>query len=81
MNLENIVWGTAADLENIVWGTSADEDVTWGSSGDDGPLFDDPSSLPVNYDATTLDELFLPPVPTSPPSATSTPTGNTGGGF
>jgi len=80
MDLENIVWGTAADLENIVWGTSADEDVTWGSSGEDSDLFDDPSALPVNYDATTLDELFLPLVPTTP-SATSTPTGNTGGGF
>jgi serine protease AprX len=76
MDLENIVWGTAADLENIVWGTSTDEDVTWGSSGEDSELFDDPSALPVNYDATPLEDLFLPPVPTTPPS-----TGSTGGGL
>ena len=32
---------------------------------------------PVNYDATTLDELFLPPVPTTPPLGYVNPTGNT----
>ena len=64
---ENIVWGTndgsrehrvghRGRFENIVWGTSADEDVTWGSSGEDCDLFDDPSRRPVNYDATPLDE-------------------------
>ena len=53
--------GNGLDLENIVWGTAADEDVTWGSSGEDSPLFDDPSQLPVNYDQTPLDDLFLPP--------------------
>jgi serine protease AprX len=76
MDLENIVWGTSADLENIVWGTSADEDVTWGSSAEESPLFDDPLADPINYDATPLEDLFLPPVPTTPPS-----TGSTGGGL
>jgi hypothetical protein len=76
MDLENIVWGTAADLENIVWGTAVDEDVTWGSNGEDCELFDDPLADPINYDATPLEDLFLPPVPTTPPS-----TGSTGGGL
>jgi hypothetical protein len=76
MDLENIVWGTAADLENIVWGTSADEDVTWGSNDEDCELFDDPTAPPVSYDATPLEDLFLPPVPTAPPS-----TGGTEGGL
>ncbi len=83
MDLENIVWGTAADLENIVWGTSADEDVTWGSSGEDSELFDDPSALPVNYDLTPLEDLFLPPPPPSPPAsgATGNSTSSTTGGL
>ena len=76
LDLENIVWGTSADLENIVWGTSADEDVTWGSSGEDAELFDDPLAEPVNYDATPLEDLFLPPPPPpTPPPAPGT-TGN-----
>ena len=75
-DLENIVWGTATDLENIVWGTSADEDVTWGSSGEDAELFDNPSEEPINYDATPLEDLFLPP-----PPPTSGTTGTTEGGF
>jgi serine protease AprX len=83
MDLENIVWGTAADLENIVWGTSADEDVTWGSNGEDAELFDDPTAQPVNYDATPLEDLFLPPPPPSPsPASDSTgSTGSTEGGL
>jgi serine protease AprX len=83
MDLENIVWGTATDLENIVWGTSADEDVTWGSSGEDCELFDDPSALPVNYDLTPLEDLFLPPPPPSPPAsgATGNSTSSTTGGL
>jgi len=87
-DLENIVWGTAADLENIVWGTSADQDVTWGSSAEDAELFDDPSAEPVNYDATPLEDLFLPPPPPpSPPPAPGTTgsstdsTGTTEGGL
>jgi serine protease AprX len=75
-DLENIVWGTADDLENIVWGTSADEDVTWGSSGEDADLFDDPSAEPVNYDTTPLEDLFLPPPPPPTPPPTSGTTGN-----
>ena len=75
LDLENIVWGTASDGENIVWGTSADEDVTWGSSGEDSPLFDDPSQLPVNYDTTPLDDLFLPPPPPPTPPAPAPSTG------
>jgi serine protease AprX len=84
LDLENIVWGTAADLENIVWGTAADEDVTWGSNGEDAVLFDDPSAEPVNFDQTPLEDLFLlPPPPPTPPPASNT-TGNstsTGGGL
>ena len=78
-DLDNIVWGTAMDLENIVWGTSADEDVTWGSSGEDLDLFEDPNGEPVNYDATPLEDLFLPPPPPSPspaPPAGQPATGN-----
>jgi serine protease AprX len=71
-DLENIVWGTATDLENIVWGTSAEgEDTTWGSSGEDAELFDDPSGVPVNYDQTPLEDLFLPPPPLPPGSPAS----------
>jgi len=66
LDLENIVWGTADDGENIVWGTSADEDVTWGSSGEDADLFDDPNGEPENYDGVSLDDLFLPPPPPPP---------------
>jgi subtilisin family serine protease len=84
LDLENIVWGTAADLENIVWGTSADEDVTWGTSGENAELFDDPSAEPVNYDLTPLDDLFLSPSPppSPPPSGTTeSSTGSTEGGL
>ena len=85
-DLENIVWGTAMDLENIVWGTSFGEDVTWGSNGEDSELFEDPNGEPVNYDATPLEDLFLPPPPPSPPPAlpagqpvTGNSTSSTGG--
>ncbi len=85
LDLENIVWGTAADLENIVWGTTADEDVTWGSSGEEAELFDDPLAEPVNYDTTPLEDLFLPPPPppTSPPApgTTGNSTSSTEGGL
>jgi hypothetical protein len=50
--------------------------VTWGSSGEDAELFDDPLAEPVNYDATPLEDLFLPPPPPpTPPPAPGT-TGN-----
>jgi serine protease AprX len=80
---ENIVWGTAATLEEIVWGTSFDEaeDVTWGSSGEDCELFDDPIADPVNYDGMSLEELFLPPPPPSPPPAGGSTSGSTEGGL
>jgi serine protease AprX len=82
-DLENIVWGTAADLENIVWGTSADEDVTWGSNGEDSDLFEDPNGEPVNYDATPLEDLFMPPLPPAKfpagPPATGNAASSTGG--
>ncbi|HET7219990.1 MAG TPA: S8 family peptidase [Vicinamibacterales bacterium] len=65
---ENIVWGTATDLENIVWGTGVEgEDVTWGSSGEDAALFDDPTADPITFDTIPLEELF----PSSPPPVTS----------
>jgi serine protease AprX len=90
MDLENIVWGTADALENIVWGTSGildeivwgsasdGEDVTWGSSGEDAELFDNPNADPLTFDAITLDELFglLPPAAPVPP-APATSTGET----
>jgi hypothetical protein len=53
--------------------------VTWGSSGENAELFDDPSAEPVNYDLTPLDELFLPPAP--PPSGTSGDSSSTEGGL
>jgi serine protease AprX len=97
-NGENIVWGTNLDGENIVWGTSGGilndivwglaaggADVTWGSSGEDSDLFDDPSALPVNFDLTPLEDLFLPPAPPpSPPPPSSSLLGGllgTGGGL
>jgi hypothetical protein len=60
--------------------------VTWGSSGEDAELFDDPAAVPVNYDATPLEDLFLmpEPPPSPPPPAsgtTSTSTGSTEGGL
>ena len=74
---ENIVWGTAADLENIVWGTAAEgEDVTWGSSGDDAALFDNPDADPITFDTISLEELF----PAAPPPASST-SGSVEGGL
>jgi hypothetical protein len=80
-DLENIVWGTSGGiLDDLVWGTATEgEDVTWGSSDEDAPLFDDPSSEPVNFDLTPLDDLFLQPVP--PPVAPVPPPSGPGGGF
>jgi serine protease AprX len=62
---DNIVWGTSRDGDNIVWGTSADEDVTWGSSGEDNPLFDDPDAPPPVFDSVNYDDLFGPPAVTT----------------
>lgn len=70
---ENIVWGTSGLFENIVWGTSSESDnVTWGNSGEDTPLFDDPESEPVNFDATSFESLF-DPTTQEPSSTTATP--------
>jgi serine protease AprX len=73
LGFENIVWGTSGIVNDIVWGTAGDgEDVTWGSNDEDAHLFDDPALDPVNYDLTTIDELFMPPPPPpSPPPPTS----------
>jgi len=44
-----------------VWGTASNEDnITWGTSGGDGPLFDDPNAPPVNFDSSVYDNLFGP---------------------
>jgi serine protease AprX len=62
---DNIVWGTSGDFDNIVWGTSANEDVTWSSSGDDTPLYDDPDAPPPVFDSVNYDDLFGPPAVTT----------------
>jgi serine protease AprX len=51
---DNVVWGTSLDA-NVVWGTSAgnDDDVTWGSSGDDQEIF------PANESAEPLPSVDL----------------------
>jgi serine protease AprX len=73
---ENIVWGTALDLENIVWGTGVEgEDVTWGSSGEDAALFDDPDADPMTFDTISLEQLF----PSSPPPSVISISSTTGG--
>jgi hypothetical protein len=66
------------------WGTAADEDnVTWGTSGSDDPLFDDPMTPPVNYDESVYDNLFGPgtlePVSSSSTTTTTTVPGGIGG--
>jgi len=75
---DNLVWGTSGDIDdNLVWGTSFEGDsTTWGSSGDDVPLFDDPDAEPVTFDSTVYDDLFgfTPIGPTTPPAATTTTT-------
>src|SRR5436190_2522725 len=48
LGCDNIVWGTnGLDIDNIVWGTSTNQDVTWGSSGEDAPLFSDDANEPL----------------------------------
>jgi serine protease AprX len=44
---DNIIWGTSLDA-NIIWGTAAaGQDVTWGSSAADTPLFSDDATAPL----------------------------------
>jgi len=89
---DNIVWGTSlsGEVANIVWGTSSESDnLTWGCSGDDTPLFDDPN-VPSVFDGVNFDALFgdtvplpepLPLVPEAPPAimpATTTTTNSLG---
>ena len=80
---DNVVWGTSGDMDNTVWGTSVNEDnLTWGTSdGDDTPLFDDPDSAPVSFDATVWDNLFGTPTldPVDPATTTTTNTNLLGG--
>jgi serine protease AprX len=87
---DNIVWGTATgEVDNIVWGTASESDnLTWGCSGEDTPMFDDPATPTIFDNTLDLDGAFgtsgdLPPdegtTPLSdPPPAdltTTTPTG------
>jgi serine protease AprX len=71
---ENIVWGSSGDADNIVWGTSSEDDnLTWGNSGEDTPLFDDPNSVPDNFDATVWSNIFpVDPIVTPAPTTTTT---------
>ena len=88
---DNIVWGTSleGEVDNIVWGTSSESDnITWGCSQGDTPLFDDPD-VPSVFDGVDFDALFsdsapLPepeplvpsaPVATLPETTTTTVTG------
>jgi serine protease AprX len=89
VDLFNIVWGTAVDEENIVWGTSGildeivwgsaaeGDDVTWGSSGEDHEMFDDPNGDPSLCEDIPLEDLFVPP----PPVANENQSGTVGGGL
>jgi serine protease AprX len=60
---DNIVWGTAeTESDNIVWGTQCDpntecDNIVWGTSGEESPLFDDPSS-PSDFDNIPFESLF-----------------------
>jgi hypothetical protein len=42
--------------------------MTWGNSGEDAPMFDDPIEPPVNFDQTVFDSLFEVPLVTVPVS-------------
>ncbi len=59
---DNIVWGTADTGDNIVWGTSTaddDDDDVWASSGDEPTvLYEDPRSVPANYNSTPFETLI-----------------------
>jgi hypothetical protein len=90
---EDIVWGTNGDIDNIVWGTASESaNVTWGNSGEDPPLFDDPNGAPMNFDQTPWTKLFttepvavvpMPQTNTSiqPVTSTVTSVAIAGGGF
>jgi serine protease AprX len=95
---DNIVWGTNIAFDDIVWGTSSDGDnLTWGNSGEESTVFDDPNSVPENFDATVWENIFqdvpvvvpvtaplFAPVttPLAPIKSVVTPvTGLLGGGF
>jgi serine protease AprX len=77
VDADNIVWGTSleGEIDNIVWGTSSESDnLTWGCSQGDVPLFDDPD-VPSVFDGVSFDTLFgdtaplpdpLPLVPEAP---------------
>jgi serine protease AprX len=74
---DNVVWGTATEGDNVVWGTSMDanivwatsagddDDVTWGSSGEDEVMFPaNESAEPVpSLDLEFGDVVPLVPVP------------------
>jgi serine protease AprX len=85
-SVDNIVWGTNGNIDNIVWGTASDDDnLTWGNSGEDTPLFDDPMSVPANFDQTVWESIF-PMEPIVVPAAVTNPLapvtgGLLGGGF
>ena len=50
-----------------MWGTAADgEDVTWGSSGEDAELFDNPDADPITFDDIPLDAALPAPLPRTP---------------
>ena len=38
--------------------------MTWGNSGEDAPMFDDPIAPPVNFDQSVFDSLFGEPLVT-----------------
>jgi serine protease AprX len=63
---DNLVWGTSGESDNLVWGSSADDNGTWGNSGEDAPMFDDPIAPPQNFDQTVFDSLFGEPLLTAP---------------
>jgi serine protease AprX len=77
MESDNIVWGTSlqGEVDNIVWGTSSESDnITWGCSQGDTPLFDDPD-VPSVFDGVNFDALFSDsaPLPQPEPLVPSAP--------
>jgi serine protease AprX len=69
--LLNVVWGTSGAVTSTVWGSPSGAEgtnLTWGNSGEDAPLFDDPEVEPVTFDASVWEDLFGPatldPLPT-----------------
>jgi hypothetical protein len=65
------VWGTSGAVTSTVWGSPSGAEgtnLTWGNSGEDAPLFDDPEVEPVTFDASVWEDLFGPatldPLPT-----------------